>query len=146
MNHYWDNNERRYPLQVFIWDKHFESGHPEVDRQHRQLVDLVNQLALAIPEADPRVTIRYLCQQLLDYASQHFSYEESLFAQACLPAHELALHHQDHQAFIHQVTQLYRTEQSRSVAHDTAPPLAASAAAAPQTEGSLESEDTCTEP
>lgn len=113
MNHYWDGNEHRYRLQVFVWDKHFESGHQEIDRQHRQLVDLVNQLAIAIPQEDPRLTVHDLCLRLLDYAARHFTYEESLFVHASLLDHELANHRLAHQDFTRKVTEQYRTNCQR---------------------------------
>ena len=37
-------------MQFFYWNKSFEVGIPEIDQQHRRLVDFINALAETIVE------------------------------------------------------------------------------------------------
>ena len=63
-------------MQFFYWNKNFEIGIAVVDRQHRQLVDMINNLAAAITEVGGLPEVRQLFGRLMEYAATHFHDEE----------------------------------------------------------------------
>lgn len=72
----------------FDWDPALETGHEDIDSQHRQLFALVNALqeALARDDADPDV-VEDAVYSLTEYVVQHFADEEALM-DACAYPHE----------------------------------------------------------
>jgi hemerythrin-like metal-binding protein len=64
----------------------WESGHPQIDEQHRKLVDLANSfLAAALqPESQPADAMAAL-ERLLENLARHFAYEEKLLSEAGYP-------------------------------------------------------------
>lgn len=87
-------------MDFFFWNKNFEVGIPSIDSQHRRLVDLINALAAAITEGGKLPDVRSLFGQLMDYAAEHFSDEEKLFAACPLPEAEKEQHRKAHQGFV----------------------------------------------
>jgi diguanylate cyclase (GGDEF)-like protein/hemerythrin-like metal-binding protein len=77
------------------WMPAWESGHPQIDEQHRKLVDLANSfLAAALqPESQPADAMAAL-ERLLENLARHFAYEEKLLSEAGYPgaADHAALH------------------------------------------------------
>jgi hemerythrin len=72
----------------FDWDPALETGHEDIDSQHRQLFALANALqeALARDDADPDV-VEDAVYSLTEYVVQHFADEEALM-DACAYPHE----------------------------------------------------------
>lgn len=83
------------------WSRHFETGFDTVDRQHRALVDLVNQAAplLATAGSAGLSSADHLLDQLGHYATVHFQDEEQLMRDAGLDPAYLDHHHHTHHAF-----------------------------------------------
>jgi len=92
------------------WSSHFETGLALVDAQHHALVDMVNQAAphLALNDEVAKRAVGPLLDNLTRYAVVHFRDEERLMAQSQLAAQYLVHHHQTHQAFVDEVTQMRR--------------------------------------
>lgn len=76
---------------------------PEVDRQHRQLFDMVNQLEAAARQGKAREEIDRMLNFLGDYVQQHFSTEERLMAERHCPS--LEKNKQAHAALIKTYTE-----------------------------------------
>lgn len=95
-------------VQFFYWNSSFEIGIPEVDAQHRRLVDLVNGLAAAIIEGGELPRVEALIDDLRDYAAQHFADEEPLMASAGLSESEQRRHRASHQGFVERVGEIAR--------------------------------------
>lgn len=66
------------------WDESLETGNELIDRQHREVVDLLDELQEidTAPEAD---VLRVL-DKLMDFTVFHFTSEEMLMAQVSYPA------------------------------------------------------------
>ena len=66
-------------MRFLSWSPEFSVGVPAIDREHMELVDLVNQihdeLGAAMPEADLRISLLRLSTHVL----RHFWNEEKLF-------------------------------------------------------------------
>jgi hemerythrin-like metal-binding protein len=69
-------------MTFMVWNEHLETGIDIVDRQHRGLVDMLNQAAplLAASSRESMRDIGPLLDGLLDYAGTHFRTEEELMA------------------------------------------------------------------
>jgi len=71
----------------FNWDLSYETGHKEIDSQHRQLLALVQKLQSAEADShDSRDVILGVLSHLMDFTVLHFAMEEGLMRQVEYPA------------------------------------------------------------
>jgi hemerythrin len=77
---------------MLLWTKQFETGVPEIDEQHRQLIRHVNNLeALLVQTNLSRAEVESLLEFvgfLEDYVVSHFAYEEECMQRFRCPMHE----------------------------------------------------------
>ncbi len=90
--------------ELFQWTDEFSIGIDEMDEQHKELVDLLNQLHTAIREHHGSVTSRQILDKLADYTRTHFAVEESLMRVSKYP--NLIAHKEMHADLISQVRAL----------------------------------------
>jgi two-component system, NtrC family, sensor kinase len=97
-------------MQTFVWDQRFETGIPLVDAQHKQLVDLTNQLGdtLAFGNDMDSEALQAVFRQLASYGRKHFTDEERLMGEAGLSGQHKDLHIAHHQQFIEQLVALWQ--------------------------------------
>ncbi|MCL2344641.1 MAG: bacteriohemerythrin [Desulfobulbus sp.] len=91
-------------IDLFPWDEHFETGLPEVDEQHHQLVRLVNRLADDVANDAPRDELKSVFDELLDYTVYHFTTEEAVWERHLPGADETLAHRQSHVEFAAEAT------------------------------------------
>lgn len=91
-------------LQLFEWNDRFATGVELIDRQHRSLLQMTNELGDAITRGDAAAGERLL-QGLSDYALHHFRDEEAWALAAGVPAAVLDAHHGRHEAFVTELGQ-----------------------------------------
>ncbi len=84
-------------MAFWVWDNGLNTGIPEIDTQHKRIVDYVNQLDEAISINKGKDRIGEILDNLLDYTNSHFVFEETLMEQAGYPM--LAPHKRLHDAF-----------------------------------------------
>lgn len=83
-------------MALIEWTSALELGVDQMDRQHRQLVRILNELHQAmLGGSQPRDLMRVM-EELIQYTKYHFATEERLMAEANYAG--LALHRQKHQA------------------------------------------------
>jgi hemerythrin len=87
---------------ALVWSERLQIGHPIIDRQHKQLFDLYNQLVNAFYEGTGQQQIYQVVTDLVTYTQHHFRDEERLMAKGGYP--ELKGHRQQHQELIQQVS------------------------------------------
>ncbi len=63
----------------YEWNDKLSVGVPSIDRQHKVLIALINELHDAIDAGDAATKSRFILKKLINYARSHFIYEESLF-------------------------------------------------------------------
>lgn len=84
------------------WRAELETGVPEIDRQHRYLVEAINNANLRLRD-DPEVDqVEQITKDLLGYAIYHFETEEDLMQQygyAAAAGADAALHQKQHRDF-----------------------------------------------
>ena len=89
-------------MDTFEWSPLFETGLPVVDQQHRQLVDLVNQLGRDTDSGNPEQIDKTL-DALTRYTLYHFQSEEKIMEYEGVAAAHVNAHRDTHNRFIKQV-------------------------------------------
>jgi len=76
------------------WDEKQITGHPGMDQGHKQLVGLINQLANAMENNQPREFCSQTLDRLIEQIKSHFHVEEQLMARHRYPKarEHMALH------------------------------------------------------
>jgi hemerythrin len=85
---------------AILWTDDLNTGIDVIDKQHRRIVDYINDLELAKAKQD-RETVGKVLDELVDYTLSHFAFEESLQEEAgykyCKP------HKKVHDLFVRRV-------------------------------------------
>jgi hemerythrin len=74
---------------------------PEMDNQHRRLVELVNKISELLKAGDTKSAMEVLAKELKDYVDTHFEAEEKFMESIGFP--KLESHKKIHEAFKKQV-------------------------------------------
>jgi len=87
---------------AILWTDDLNTGIDVIDKQHRRIVDYINDLELAKAKQDREVVGKVL-EELVDYTLSHFAFEESLQEEAgykyCKP------HKKVHDLFVRRVNE-----------------------------------------
>ncbi|MFN3309093.1 MAG: bacteriohemerythrin, partial [Anaerolineales bacterium] len=65
-------------MSLITWSDEFSVNIKEIDNQHRQLIEMVNQLQRAMKEGKGAAALNDILQRLIDYTDYHFSTEERM--------------------------------------------------------------------
>ena len=95
-------------MESFRWDKHFETGLVDVDKQHHKLVDLINRFGdlLSQLKGVSFADIETVFHELAEYAQYHFKEEEGMMSQVGLDTRFVAHHIQLHSNFLQELTRM----------------------------------------
>jgi hemerythrin len=74
--------------QMTPWGPHFETGHPQIDAEHRQFFQRLGEIQDAIEAGAGRERIVELIAVLQQYALIHFSREEDFMRSVRCPAYK----------------------------------------------------------
>ena len=84
-------------MAIAEWHEDYRTGHEDIDRQHGQLFDLVNQIDQAVSlEQQPKAQLQELLTTFCQRAQEHFDLEEDLMA--AYQYDNLAVHRSTHRA------------------------------------------------
>jgi len=86
------------------WKQEYSVGIDSIDRQHKKLIGLINNLQAAVNYSTGAEFEREALDELVDYTRTHFSYEEGLMEQNGYP--EFAAHRAEHELMISRVEQV----------------------------------------
>lgn len=81
-----------------IWTSNLNTGIETIDKQHRMIVEYINQLDDAITGGNKSAQVAKVIAKLVDYTVSHFKYEERLLEEAQYPF--LKAHRNVHEIFI----------------------------------------------
>lgn len=95
--------------QLIQWRETLSVGDEEIDRQHKRLINLINEIHNSIITGKGRDTVKWVMDELVDYTKTHFGFEESFMEKIRYP--HVSEHKLEHQGLTDQVLQL----QSRSM-------------------------------
>jgi hemerythrin-like metal-binding protein len=106
-------------IDIFPWDDNFNTGLPNVDEQHRKLVDLLNLLASYVAFGADIPRLNAIFDELSAYAVYHFETEEAIWHRYLADDPEEVEHKQIHARFIETVQSLRAGQGSQSIAQTT---------------------------
>jgi len=75
----------RDSIPLMTWDDALSVHIPEIDEQHKKLIELLNRLHECKAAKKGDATIRGILEELVDYTVYHFAFEEKLFDQHGYP-------------------------------------------------------------
>jgi len=96
----------------YEWSDDLSVGVPSIDRQHKVLIGLINDLHEAIEAGKGASEAKNILKQLINYAKAHFIYEESLFMR-----HDYSASH-EHQASHRNIESQLSDLKEKSSSHD----------------------------
>ena len=100
-------------VEILPWNDSFETGLPEIDEQHKKLVELLNQLARDWSSLADVEKLNGIFDELTAYAHYHFETEEAIWGQFLLDDPWEEAHKKVHQGFISNVLELKSEETSK---------------------------------
>ena len=66
-------------MPAIHWSDELSVGIPSIDKQHKNLIKLINKLDDAIHAGNTRQVLKVILGELTRYTQAHFIYEETLF-------------------------------------------------------------------
>ncbi|WP_320152800.1 diguanylate cyclase domain-containing protein [uncultured Tolumonas sp.] len=94
---------------ILVWSSIYETGHPEIDDQHVNLVNLINKLGWYRINDTSVEQLTIACRELVEYAQYHFSFEEQLLIPSLLDEEDKTHHINSHEKFHEQALILTKT-------------------------------------
>ncbi len=104
-------------IEIFPWNKNFETGIDEIDAQHKQLVHILNQLASHLASRSTPVVLNKIFDELADYADHHFKTEEKIWRSYFKNDEWYSKHEHTHESFIDKVVSLKKEEKNKPLDH-----------------------------
>jgi hemerythrin len=89
---------------IFVeWDERYSVGIPAIDRQHKELLNLTNELynACQLGDTAARERFRTVIHRAVEYVKFHFSAEEQIMERIKFPA--IIEHKKQHESFVRRV-------------------------------------------
>lgn len=91
-------------MEYIQWDKSIKVNVPKIDKQHKKMVDITNQLHRFV-EANDSTQIKKNLKILVDDLKIHFDTENKLMTESKLPY--FISHKLEHDRFFHKMNGLY---------------------------------------
>jgi hemerythrin-like metal-binding protein len=88
-------------MDLIVWGPKYELGHETVDFQHKNLVQILNNLNTAIEKNQALLLVEITLDELVKYTKYHFQDEEDLFSKSEYPG--VDGHKNSHKSFIEEV-------------------------------------------
>lgn len=84
-------------MKKIDWSDKYSVGIPEIDTQHKQIVDEINKLAELVNKQEHSEEAHAVLRNIMVYATRHLSYEEDLLIDNDYPGYEQ--HHDCHNKY-----------------------------------------------
>jgi hemerythrin len=94
-------------MSLFVWRDAYSIHHSEIDRQHRHLFKLADDLHAAMITGSARAVIAETLDALIQYTRDHFRSEEAIMQAARFP--DYSRHKAIHDKFTSQVMELRKS-------------------------------------
>lgn len=96
-------------MSIFSWEKNFETGLPQVDEQHRGLLDRINQCGALLQRKKPDLRLLdQLFHELYLHTEQHFLAEENLMESFSIDPRHRDAHIREHADFLQEIDFMQR--------------------------------------
>ncbi|HIJ88942.1 MAG TPA: hemerythrin family protein [Desulfuromonadales bacterium] len=93
-------------MQLLKWSTELELGLDQIDSQHKQLINIINELNIAAEYNQPNSVLLPIVDKLQQYANSHFSAEEDIFTTYSYPGR--VEHEAEHATFIDSIKYIRR--------------------------------------
>ncbi|MEW6198813.1 MAG: bacteriohemerythrin [Planctomycetota bacterium] len=101
-------------MPLITWDQSLSVGVPDLDAQHRRLVDMINDLHDAMAKGQGRDALKPLLTRLAQYTVTHFQAEEQYMRKINYP--NLLQHKAEHENLVRRVKELTQSYESNQIA------------------------------
>jgi hemerythrin len=91
-------------MELFTWSEALSVGNEFIDRDHQQLIALINTFHEAVSQQRDREAIETSLDRLIDYTRAHFAREEA--AMQRIGYDDYPLHKQEHDVLIRDAVEL----------------------------------------
>lgn len=91
-------------MGLLVWIPELDTGIAEIDRQHRRILDYINQL-YGLLDTEDRESVARVIDETIDYTLSHFVFEEDLLENAGYMF--LGPHKKVHEIFTRRVAELH---------------------------------------
>lgn len=111
-------------MSLIEWKESFSVGVPDVDYEHQQLIELINELHRAISDGPTRVEVAAFLGQILAQIESHFALEERFMRERGYD--EFAAHKSEHDDLLEELRDLmeaYEEEEAVSLDQPDLNPL-----------------------
>jgi len=102
-------------MVLFTWNDSYSVKVSLCDQQHKQLFEIINQLADAMRTGQGKQAVSRTVGDLLQYTRTHFQEEEALLRNANYP--QLAAHEEQHRKFVADIEALDKQTREGRVAN-----------------------------
>lgn len=93
------------------WRKEFETGIPDVDHEHRELVDLINRLHEHMASGGDQVRVAEFLGEVFARIAAHFALEESIMRKHAYD--EYAAHKAEHEYLLDEIRDIMDAQQDK---------------------------------
>ncbi|MBE0501934.1 MAG: hemerythrin family protein [Desulfuromonadales bacterium] len=91
-------------MNIFQWEERYDIGLPEIDAQHRTMIDMLNTLYAAKKSEQARQVVEETLDRLLYYTTVHFTDEEAAMQKLDYP--HLDKQKNEHETMTQQVVKM----------------------------------------
>lgn len=92
-----------------LWNTDLATGVRQIDLQHQELIDLINELETAHEAGHNDVALADVLPRLTSYAMFHFATEESLMSKTTANTLYVQHHLGEHRLFVDQITSMKKS-------------------------------------
>lgn len=101
-------------MAYLTWNEKYSVGVKEIDSQHQNLVNLINELHEAMKQGKGKAIMSQVLQTLIDYTATHFGTEEKYMTSFKYP--QLSSHKLEHEEFVKKVLDFQKEYNSGKLA------------------------------
>ena len=101
-------------ITIFPWDDNFNTGIEKIDKQHKKLVNIINDLATQFTYSAEKINLNTIFDELLDYTDYHFNTEETIWNKYLANTKSEKKHKIIHAKFIDTVKGLIDSQKEKS--------------------------------
>jgi len=101
-------------ITIFPWDENFNTGITRIDKQHKKLINIINDLAAQLTYSSEKIDLKTIFDKLLNYTDYHFSTEEIIWHQYLADTNREQKHKITHKKFIATVKKLIDSQREKS--------------------------------
>jgi len=94
-------------MELIEWSEELELGIPEIDQQHKKLVEMMNEFYTELREGHKKEAVEHFLKNLEDYLHYHLDFEEKFMEEKGFPDTE------NHKKVHHMFKELYTEEKHR---------------------------------